>query len=156
MNQFFTAGAALVLVLSLWGLGKRPKNLFRRVASKSVAIQSKELVLPTKDLEAKTNFFIGKHPAKWSSPKNSKERLTLKRHLFHLISLGPDERLDAVQIASKWGHPSVIPILRRGLRDSDSRVVISSAEGMNQFRTFKNPIKNQKSPRPPRNIFLMR
>ena len=40
---------------------------------------------------------------------------------------GPDQRLEAMIVAGEWGHHSVLDLLRRGLRDSDSRVVEAAA-----------------------------
>ena len=52
----------------------------------------------------------------------------------NLIASGPEDRLIAVNAAEKWGDLSVLPILRLGLRDVDSRVVIKSAQAISRFR----------------------
>ena len=75
-----------------------------------------------------------------------------------LISGGPAERLKAIHIAQEWKHSSVLTILRRGLKDSDSRVVIAAASAMQKYRGVPNSERNQEvgSSLPPRNVALMR
>ena len=83
--------------------------------------------------------------------------LEKKKQLTKLISSNPNDRLLAIQIASKWVNKNAIPFLRRGLKDSDSRVVIASAAGISYYkgRTIDLSKKSQAS-RPPRNVSLMR
>ncbi len=73
-----------------------------------------------------------------------------------MISSNPDERLIAVQIADKWGDSSVIPILKIGLRDMDSRVVIYSAKAISKFRNNSVFYKSKEKISYPLNVFLMR
>ncbi|KGG13551.1 MULTISPECIES: HEAT repeat domain-containing protein [Prochlorococcus] len=156
MNQFFAVTAALIVGLTLWGLGKKPKILFRSVFDEVLPLETNERVIvkekfKTEELSS-TDCFL----EDWTAPRTAKERLLLKKNLFRLISLGPSERLYAVQIAKQWGHASVLPILRRGLKDSDSLVVISAAEGMTKFRNASKTLKAHKVSRLPLNVSLMR
>ena len=80
-----------------------------------------------------------------------------KKQLTRLISSNPNDRLLAIQIASQWENNKALPFLRRGLRDSDSRVVIASAAGISSYKG--KPIdlhKKSQTSRPPRNVSLMR
>ena len=83
--------------------------------------------------------------------------IEIKKELTKLISSNPDDRLLAIQIASKWGNKKAIPFLRRGLKDSDSRVVVASAAAISSYKgkTIDLHKKSQAS-RPPRNVSLMR
>ena len=72
------------------------------------------------------------------------------------MKLPNNERLIAVEIAGEWGDPSVIPILKIGLRDMDTRVVIKAAKAISKFRNqpIAKPTKQKISY--PLNVFLMR
>ncbi|WP_269621863.1 HEAT repeat domain-containing protein [Prochlorococcus marinus] len=155
MNQFFAAGAALVLAFTLWGFGKKPKNLFRTRDPEGLALSQVSLVEPS--LTAVKNQSRSKQlELNDYLPNKSQQRILLLKQLKKLISCGPDERLLAVQLASEWGHPSVIPILKRGLRDIDSRVVIKSAEGIAKFRGSSKTVLQKPLKSYPLNISRMR
>jgi len=77
--------------------------------------------------------------------------------LTKLISGNPNERLLAIQIASQWENKKAIPFLRRGLKDSDCRVVIASAAAISSYKGKTiNLQKQSQASRPPRNVSLMR
>ncbi len=156
MSQFFTAGAALILALSLWGLGRKPKNFMQKTFKEKTWIDQKGLVETKKKPYFEIHLASKSEFNEWLPPKTYRERANLKKQLFHWISLGPEYRLNAIEIASQWGDSMVIPILKRGLRDSDSQIVICAAKAMDKFRCSKHPIKPQIKSRPPRNVFLMR
>ena len=70
----------------------------------------------------------------WTAPTSPLERLALERRLKADMEAGPDERLCAVRLAARWGHRSVLPLLRQALRDSDARVVEEAAAAIAPFR----------------------
>ena len=156
MNQIFTAGAAFLVVLSLWGLGRKPKNFFSRFKEQPISIAQTELLDSAKTDQKIERFHHEDDYSKWIPPNNPKDRMDLRKKVFRLIQLGPQERMYAVQIANKWADVSLLPILRRGLKDSDSRIVVCSAEGISRFRSISKDRKPQTSSRAPRNVFLMR
>ena len=83
--------------------------------------------------------------------------IKIKNKLTKLISSNPNDRLLAIQIASEWSNQKALPFLKRGLKDSDSRVVIASAAAIASYKG--KTIDSQKKPqtsRPPRNVSLMR
>ena len=84
-------------------------------------------------------------------PKTEKEKFLLRKKLRNLISSGPDDRLIAINTAEKWGDLSILPILRLGLRDVDSRVVIQSAQAISRFRGSPKTFKQKKAIRYPLN-----
>lgn len=57
-----------------------------------------------------------------------------QRRLLALWQRGGSERVEAMAAAQRWGHPAALPLLRRGLRDADPRVVLAAARGMERFR----------------------
>ena len=68
----------------------------------------------------------------------------------------PNARLEAVTIASLWKDPSILPILRRGLKDSDIRVIKAAASGIQKYKASGPTTHSKSSTLPPRNIFLIR
>ncbi len=157
MNQFFAAGATLVFTLVLLGLGRKPKNLFKKSFSQKLPANLEQiaLVLPStktkrQDSEAKPNNFI------FRLPTNPKEHFKLTQKLKSLISSNPEEKLLAIQIAEEWGDFSVIPVLKLGLRDMDSRIAKRAAKALSRFKGCPRKIVKKKSVSYPRNVFLMR
>lgn len=154
MNQILAGGIALILGLLLWGIGKKPKktsqeNLFQpqeETFTTLVRINNKIKPLSKN---------VGENPS-FCRPKNEKERISLRKKLFKLISSSPEERLHAIEIAHQWGHSCVLPIIRRGLKDSDSRIVIAAAEGIQKYKKSSKIHDNQDVERLPRNVFLIR
>ena len=67
------------------------------------------------------------------------------------------ERLAAMQAARAWGHRATLPLLKRGLRDSNLEVVLEAAQAMERFRGRCTPVGSPKpQPRLPRNAALTR
>lgn len=164
MNQLLAGGAALVLVVVLWGLGRRPgKTLLRSTDATSVAaINRAQLGLvqassPQTDREIQSVSAEGAcDSAPFQPPVSSAERISLERRLREAMDQGnPGERLEAVRVAGQWGHASVLPLLRRGLRDADSLVVEAAATAIERHRGATRPSPAQVA-RPPRNVARMR
>ena len=164
MNQLFVGGAALVLVAVLWALGRRPgKTLLRSTDATSVAaINRAQLGLVQASLpQADDQIQAGAAPeasdaAAFMPPVSSAERIALERRLREAMDQGdPGLRLEAVQVAGQWGHASVLPLLRRGLRDADSLVVEAAATAIERHRGATRPAPAQVA-RPPRNVARMR
>ena len=86
MSQFFTAGAALILALSLWGLGRKPKNFIGKSFEEKPLIDQKVLVEP----KNRSNFekYVSSNSVldEWFPPQNYRERGNLRKQLFHWIS----------------------------------------------------------------------
>ena len=164
MNQLLAGGAALVLVVVLWGLGRRPgKTLLSSTDAASVAAINRAQLGLVEASAPETDLVIqpgsSEHSAKptpFSSPRSSAERITLERQLREAMDHGgPAERLEAVRVAGQWGHVSLLPLLRRGLRDADSLVVEAAASAIERHRGATRPSPAQRA-RPPRNVARMR
>ena len=164
MNQLLAGGAALVLVVVLWSLGRRPgKTLLSSTDATSVAaINRAQLGLvqvssPQQDLETQAGSGKGTGDlAPFQPPVSSAERISLERRLREAMDQGnPDQRLEAVRVAGQWGHASVLPLLRRGLRAADSLVVEAAATAIERHRGATRPSPAQVA-RPPRNVARMR
>ena len=160
MNQAFAGITALVISLLLWGIGRKPQKKNQAINTQQSLISR---TLYQKSLKKSDKVQKVEHLA-FSYPNNSFEwplskhqRLNLQKKLCQLMDCGPEERLEAIEIAQEWGNPYVIPLLKKGLHDSDSRVVTAAATAINRFRgkTYKSKA-NQSKERPPRNVSRMR
>ena len=153
MNQVFVAGIALVITIILWSSKRESKGLpFLKSQNNSFLNQNEITSLVQKK---KLNYQKKVEVVKiFQSKPNSIE---IEKKLKKLISSNPNDRLLAIQIARQWENKKAIPFLRRGLKDSDSRVVIESAAAISSYKgkTIDLQEKSQLS-RPPRNVSLMR
>ena len=160
MNQFFLSGIALIIAFILWSSKKQSKGstFFKSQNDNfSKAHLTSSSLVNGKSLETqKQTLFINKK-SKPQLIQLSLNSIETKKKLTKLISSNPSDRLLAIKIASQWDNKQALPFLRRGLKDSDSRVVIASAAGISSFKgkTIDLNKKPQVS-RPPRNVSRMR
>ena len=153
MNQVFVAGIALVITIILWSSKRESKGLPFLKSQNNSFLNQNEItsLVQKKKLNDQKKVEILKN---FQSKPNSIE---IEKKLKKLISSNPNDRLLAIQIARQWENKKAIPFLRRGLKDSDSRVVIESAAAISSYKgkTIDLQEKSQLS-RPPRNVSLMR
>ena len=160
MNQVFAGGIALIIALILWSSKKQPQgSAFFKSHKDSLSkaqLTSSELIID-KSLQTQKSTKLNNKNSRPFSPSTSLNSIETKKQLTKLISSNPTDRLLAIQIASQWDNNKALPFLRRGLNDSDSRVVIASAAGISSYKgkTIDLHKKSQAS-RPPRNVSLMR
>jgi len=160
MNQVFAGGLALIIALILWSSKKQSKSSAFFKSQKDsftkAKLSSASLVIE-KSLQNKKSPKLNKKKSESFKPQLSLNSIETKKQLTKLISSNPNDRLLAIQIASQWDNNKALPFLRRGLKDSDSRVVIASAAGISSYKgkTIELNKKSQAS-RPPRNVSLMR
>ena len=160
MNQVYAGSIALIIALILWASKKQSKgspffksqkdSFLNRNATSSF-VQKKKLI---NQKEAESPKKSQSNPFSKQPSLNSIE---INKKLTKLISSNPNDRLLAIQIASQWENKKAIPFLRRGLKDSDSRVVIASAAAISSYKgKTMNLEKKSQASRPPRNVSLMR
>jgi len=160
MNQVYAGGIALIIAFILWASKKQSKgspffksqkDSFPNRNETSSFIQKKKLI------NQKEPESLKKSQSNPFSNQASLNSIEINTKLTKLISSNPNDRLLAIQIASQWKNKQAIPYLKRGLKDSDSRVVIASAAAITTFKgkTIYSPKKSQ-APRPPRNVSLIR
>ena len=160
MNQVFAGGIALIIAFILWS-SKNQSNKSPFLKSQQDSIpnrnQTSSFLQKKKLINQKENENLKNLNSKPVSNQPSLNSIETKKKLTKLFSSNPNDRLLAIQIASEWEHKKSIPFLRRGLKDSDSRVVIASAAGISSYKgkTIDLHKKSQAS-RPPRNVSLMR
>ena len=160
MNQVFAGGLALIIALILWSSKKQSKlSAFLKSQKDSFSkpeLSLSELIIDKSLQNKKSTKLNNKNTNPFSNP-TSLNSIETKKKLTKLISSNPTDRLLAIHIASQWDNNKALPFLRRGLKDSDSRVVIASAAGISSYKgkTIDLDKKSQAS-RPPRNVSLMR
>ena len=160
MNQVFAGGLALIIALILWSSKKQSKaSAFFKSQKDSfhkAEVTSSEFIID-KSLQNQHSTKLNNKNSKPFSQPTSLNSIETRKQLTKLISSNPTDRLLAIQIASQWDNKKALPFLRRGLKDSDSRVVIASAAGISSYKgkTIDLHKKSQAS-RPPRNVSLMR
>ena len=160
MNQVFAGGLALIIALILWSSKKQSKaSAFFKSQKDSFTkakLSSASLVIE-KSLQNKKSPKLNNKKPESFKPQLSLNSIETKKQLTRLISSNPNDRLLAIQIASQWENNKALSFLRRGLRDSDSRVVIASAAGISSYKGKHIDLhKKSQTSRPPRNVSLMR
>ena len=160
MNQVFAGGLALIIALILWSSKKQSKasDFFKsQKDSFSKAHSTSSALVIDKSLKNQKSIKLNNKKSKSFSDQSSTNTLKTKKQLTKLISSNPNDRLLAIQIAVQWNNKKALPFFKRGLKDSDSRVVIASAAGISFYKgkTIVLQKKSQAS-RPPRNVSLMR
>ncbi|WP_115019313.1 HEAT repeat domain-containing protein [Synechococcus sp. UW140] len=131
MSQFFVGGVAFILAFVLYSLGRRPSKPFLRSTDvSSVAALNRAQVELVQAAVAEAEAEASSAELAWQLPMTTGQALGLKQQLHKAMNGGPDERLEAVVLAGRWGDQSILPLLRRGLRDADSRVMEAAAVAM--------------------------
>ena len=159
MNQVFVGGIALIIAFILWSSKKQSKGSPFLISKKDFPANNNapsSFVQKKKLINQKKSESLKNLKSKSYSTQYSINSIETKKKLTKLISSNPNDRLLAIQIASQWKNKKAISFLRRGLKDSDSRVVIASAAAILSFKgKTELPYKSQTS-RPPRNVSLIR
>ena len=160
MNQVFVGSIALIIAFILWGSKKQSKGSpFLKSQKDSIPDinTTYSFVQKNKLINQKKPESLKKLNAKPFLNQSSLNSIETNKKLTQLISSNPNDRLLAIQIASQWKNKKAMPFLRRGLKDSDSRVVIASAAAISSYKgktiNFK---KKSQSSLLPRNVSLMR
>ncbi len=170
MTQALSGAAIAAVIAVCWLLGRpRPKLLRSTDASGVAALnrQQMELVVdapadaPAGDADGGDwAMGIGEMPRVAGSlalqattcwPRNARERVLLLAQLDTQFRLGGEARRQAMAIGAAWGHRAALPLLRRGLRDTDPAVVALAASSMERFRKAGAPVA-QPAARAPRNV----
>ena len=156
MNQVLVGGIALIIAFILWGSKKQSKGSPFFKSQKDYLPNSNEMP----SFVQKSKLINQKEPGNLQNLKSNQPSLNsieTNKKLTKLFSSNPDDRLLAIQIASQCKNRKAIPFLRRGLKDSDSRVVIASAAAIYPYKGKTiNLHKTSHISRPPRNVSLMR
>jgi hypothetical protein len=152
MHPSVFGGAAAVLVLTWLLTRRRPATVLRSTDASAVAALNRAQISQVEraatrlvavplaaassaDLPAAEPVGPGL-PARSALPRrgDARARAALLRELDQQLRGASLGRLAAIRLAVHWGDRSVLPLLHRGLRDVDPRVVLAAAQGMAGFR----------------------
>ena len=156
MSQAYVGGAAaVVLAAVLYAVGRKPNKPFLRNPDVSSVAALNRAQVELVQAAVATVEAQEASKADWQAPSSPGEVMALQNKLRAAMNGGPDERLEAVTLAGRWGHRALLPLLRRGLRDADARVVEAAAAAIDGRRGAPAPAPVQAA-RPPRNVARMR
>lgn len=147
MGPSIIAGAAALVLVLTWSLRRcTPPVLLRSTdASAIAALNRAQIALMHQDsgpsdagpggagaasVDAAAPTAAGAIPPR----ADVRQRAQLKALLERQLRGDGTQRLQAMGIARRWGQPDALPVLRRGLRDVDPRVVEEAARGLERFR----------------------
>ena len=160
MNQIFAFGLTLIIALLLWS-SRKPSKRSAFFKSQNDSFSESQIattvLINKKSLPSQKSIKLNNKESTFFLDQPSFNSIETKKQLSKLIAGNPNDRLLAIQIASKWKNSKALPFLRIGLKDSDCRVVIASAAGIlsHKGKTINSNKKSQTF-RLPRNVSLMR
>ncbi|MEO1001949.1 MAG: hypothetical protein AAFX65_02420 [Cyanobacteria bacterium J06638_7] len=152
MPTTLLAGAAALLIVLTWALGRRrPPVLLRSTDAAAVAALNRAQIAlvsspdPPRGADAAIAAGpappargqpqrLGLGPDGIPAPGDARRRAELTVQLHGLLRGGSRQRLQAMATARLWRHPAALPILRRGLRDVDPAVMLEAVRGIERYR----------------------
>jgi hypothetical protein len=156
MTQALSGAAIAAVIAVCWLLGRpRPKILRSTDASAVAALNRSrmELVLPKGKQESGPSP-AGSNPIALALPgaADLRGRRQLLSHLERQFQAGGEQRVQALALCSAWRHRDALPLIRRGLRDSDCQVAALAAEAMAHFRGRSAASPQSAPAKAPRNV----
>ena len=143
MNPTVLGGAAALLLVALWWSGRRrPAALLRSTDASAIAALNRAQIASV----YRSGPGVARPPAAQEESQGPAHQLPvppaastlpralLLRRLSLALGQDPATRLAALRLARSWGHRATVPLLLRGLRDSDPAVVREAALAMERFR----------------------
>jgi hypothetical protein len=156
MTQALSGAAIAAVIAACWLLGRPRPKILRSTDASAVAALNRgrmELIL-RRDGEAAADIAAASSAiARVSLPATAdlRGRRQLLSHLERQFKAGGHQRREALELCLAWGHRDALPLIRRGLRDSDCNVAALAAEAMQQFRGRPAPVQPAAAPAP-RNV----
>ena len=157
MTQALSGAAIAAVIAACWLLGRpRPKILRSTDASAVAALNRSqmELVLPRQP-ETASGADSGSHNSSsvaLPNPADRRGRLQLLAQLERQFQQGGEPRRQALALCGAWQHRDALPLIRRGLRDSDQQVAALAAAAMVHFRGRSSATAQRVAAKPPRNV----
>lgn len=140
MNAPILGGAAALVVGCLWLVRGRRPPLLRSTDAGAIAALNRAQIAAVQQQPAapapSAPAPAADALAAWRPPARTDRsgQRQLLGQLTAALAADPSSRLLALQRARRWGHPATLPLLRRGLRDSDPAVVREAALAIQRFR----------------------
>jgi hypothetical protein len=138
MNPTVLGGAASLLLLAFWWSGRRrPAQVLRSIDASAIAALNRAQIAAVHQLAPEAPRVAGGESpspaALFASPGSAVPHGVLLRRLSVALSQEPTIRLAALRHARAWGDRATLPLLLRGLRDSDPAVVREAALAIERF-----------------------
>jgi len=168
MTQALSGAAIAAVIAVCWLLGRPRPKILRSTDTSAVAALNRgqmELVLEAAGGAATATAATDQDPDPGSEdatlanggtpswPRDQRQRGLLLRQLEQQFLAGGEPRRQAMAVCGAWNHRDTLPLIRRGLRDSDPSVVGLAAEAMAAFRGRSTAAASaQPTAKPPRNV----
>ena len=171
MNVSAPAALLLAVLASLWLIGRRrPRPILRSTDAGDVAALNRAQIQRLQDSPPLPSRRPARQPAApqpasawtadgWASlPRAGRDRALLQQQLSLWCRGSVEQRLAALEIASRWRHPCMLPWLRRALRDPNPAVMAAAARAIEAFRAHPPVVAigmlrpAGSTVRPPRNV----
>jgi len=141
MNPSVLGGGAALLVVLAWLITRRkPVTVLRSTDASAVAalnraqISQVQVPVATAEAPAVADSAEVECTRVFPSVSDARGRAALLQELGRQLQGPTAERLAAMTAAAGWGDRAALPLLQRGLRDVDPRVVLAASSGMATFR----------------------
>jgi hypothetical protein len=146
MHPSLLAGSAAVLLALAWLLGRRRPTLTAAIDTQAIAALNRAqiaLVSCTAAAAPASNETIHVRADAPALPATPRERVVLLRRLASDMACDTPQRLAAIRsLARGWAGRASLPLLYRGLRDVDPRVVREAAQAMERYRGRSTPAQS--------------
>ena len=154
MTQALSAAALAAVIAACWLMGRpRPKILRSTDASAVAALNRSqmELVLNTMNEEPASSAGLGDSTWPLPAPADLRGRRALLAELERQFQAGGLQRQQAMATCLAWRHRDALPLIRRGLRDSNREVAALAAAAMEPFRG-RSTVAQALPAKAPRNV----
>ena len=156
MTQALSGAAIAAVIAACWLLGRRRPTILKSTDASAVAALNRsrmELVLP-KDSQGSTPEADAPVLDSRVLPAAAdlRGRRQLLAQLEQRFQAGGEQRVQALAVCSAWRHRDALPLIRRGLRDSNCQVAALAAEAMAHFRGRSAAAPQPAPAKAPRNV----
>ena len=156
MTQALSGAVIAAVISAYWLLGRRRPTILKSTDASAVAALNRsrmELVLPkdTQDSAPEPDAPV-LDSLVLPAAADLRGRRQLLAQLEQQFQSGGEQRVQALAVCSAWGHRDALPLIRRGLRDSDCQVAALAAEAMAHFRGRSAAAPQPAPAKAPRNV----
>jgi hypothetical protein len=156
MTQALSAAAIAAVVAACWLMGRKRPTILKSTNASAVAALNRsrmELVLPRQNQEPEAALEASELAAvDLPAAADLRGRRQLLAQLEQQFQAGGEQRVQAIAVCSAWRHRDALPLIRRGLRDSDCQVAALAAEAMAHFRGRSLAAPQPAPAKAPRNV----
>ena len=156
MTQALSGAAIAAVIAACWLLGRRRPTILKSTDASAVAALNRsrmELVLPRDSQDSTPEADAPVLDSRvLPAPADLRGRRQLLGELEQQFQAGGEQRVQALAVCSAWRHRDALPLIRRGLRDSDCQVAALAAEAMAHFRGRSAAAPQPAPAKAPRNV----